>query len=91
MRGLLTARTIRQKLTNLPGLKSLFGQTFVDIGLHQPFMYLPAFYVVKEFMQAVNDVGTGEKGEYGSAKTLTDVSPVEIGKWRMQQMGQKTF
>ena len=83
-------QTIRQKLTNLPGLKSLFGQTFVDIGLHQPFMYLPAFYVVKEFMQAVSDVGTGEKGEYGSAKTLTDVSPVEIGKWRMQQMGQKT-
>lgn len=83
-------QTIRQKLTNLPGLKSLFGQTFVDIGLHQPFMYLPAFYVVKEFMQAVNDVGTGEKGEYGSAKTLTDVSPVEIGKWRMQ-MGQKTL
>ncbi|GMH46629.1 hypothetical protein TrRE_jg11959, partial [Triparma retinervis] len=72
------SQTIRQKLTNLPGLKSLFGQTLVDIGIHQPFMYLPAFYVVKEFMHAVNDVGTGEKGEYGSAKNITDVSPVEI-------------
>jgi len=71
-------QTIRQKLTNLPGIKSLFGQTLVDIGIHQPLMYLPSFYVVKEFMQAVNEVGTGEKGEYGSAKSITDFSFVEI-------------
>jgi len=43
-------------------------------------MYLPAFYMVKEFMQAVNEVGTGEKGEYGSANVISDVSPMEIGK-----------
>jgi len=72
------SQSIRDKLTNLPGLKSLLGQTLVDIGLHQPFMYLPAFYMVKEFMQAVNEVGTGEKGEYGSANVISDVSPMEI-------------
>lgn len=49
------SQTIRQKLTNVPGLRTLFAQIVVDCGIHQPFLYFPAFYTCQELMSLMVD------------------------------------
>ena len=45
------AKPIREKLKDIPGLKQLFIQNFVENGINNPILYFPCFYTVKEFVE----------------------------------------
>ena len=44
-------KPIREKIKDVPGLKSLFVQLAVDNGINNPILYFPIFYTVKEFIE----------------------------------------
>jgi hypothetical protein len=45
------AKPIREKLKDIPGLKQLFVQNFVENGINNPILYFPIFYTIKEFVE----------------------------------------
>jgi len=44
---------LAEKLRDTAGIRDLFAQVLLDNFIHHPFMYLPAFYLVKESIQAL--------------------------------------
>ena len=46
------AKPLAQKLTDVKGMASLFGQVFLDQCVHHPLMYFPVFYCTKEIVMA---------------------------------------
>ena len=44
-------KPIREKLKDIPGLKQLLVQNFLENGLNNPILYYPIFYTVKEFIE----------------------------------------
>ena len=45
------AKPIREKLKDIPGLKALAFQNFVENGVNNPVLYFPIFYTIKEFVE----------------------------------------
>jgi hypothetical protein len=54
------AKPFRQKLKDIPGLKQLAVQNFVENGINNPVLYFPIFYTVKEFIEG-GDLRDGVK------------------------------
>lgn len=44
------AKPISEKLKDLPGIRNLFAQVFLDQCVHHPLMYFPVFYMIKDFV-----------------------------------------
>lgn len=44
------AKSLRQKLSDLRGMRNLCAQVFLDQCVHHPLMYFPAFYCTKELV-----------------------------------------
>ena len=45
------AKPLREKIKDIPGLKQLAVQNFVENGINNPVLYFPIFYTVKEFIE----------------------------------------
>ncbi len=45
------AKPWREKIRDVPGLKQLAVQNFVENGINNPVLYFPIFYTVKEFVE----------------------------------------
>ena len=54
------AKPFRQKIKDIPGLKQLALQNFVENGINNPILYFPIFYTVKEFIEG-GDLRDGVK------------------------------
>ena len=68
--GKFCDQPLSEKLRNKRGLKAMLKQNFTDMLFNQPFLYFPAFYIVKEALMAADEVGTGMPGQYGSLPSL---------------------
>ena len=44
------AKSLREKVADLPGTLGVAAQVFLDQCVHHPFMYFPAFYMTKELV-----------------------------------------
>ncbi|KAG8470809.1 hypothetical protein KFE25_009230 [Diacronema lutheri] len=63
------AKPISEKVRDLPGIRSLFAQVFLDQCVHHPLMYFPVFYMIKDAVtsdspdpvRAVRQFGTNMK------------------------------
>lgn len=44
------SKTIAEKAKDVPGIRNLFAQVFLDQGVHHPLMYFPVFYMIKDFV-----------------------------------------
>ncbi|KAJ1427796.1 hypothetical protein B484DRAFT_450162 [Ochromonadaceae sp. CCMP2298] len=44
------AKPIREKIKDLPGMKGVLQQCFVENGINNPVLYFPCFYMIKEFL-----------------------------------------
>mgnify|MGYP002001751691 CR=1 FL=1 len=44
------AKSLREKMADLPGTLGVAAQVFLDQCVHHPFMYFPAFYMTKELV-----------------------------------------
>mmetsp|Transcript_20464 Transcript_20464/g.68711 ORF Transcript_20464/g.68711 Transcript_20464/m.68711 type:complete len:418 (-) Transcript_20464:351-1604(-) len=42
------AKPVAEKLRDLPGIRNLFAQVFLDQCVHHPLMYFPVFYMIKD-------------------------------------------
>lgn len=45
------AKPIREKLKDIPGLKQVAFQNFVENGINNPVLYFPIFYTLKEYVE----------------------------------------
>lgn len=55
-----TSSPMAQRLTDLPGMLEVLGQVAMDCWVHIPFMYFPAFFLLKDLM--LNPAGIRAKG-----------------------------
>jgi glycine cleavage system regulatory protein len=42
------SKSVSEKLRDLPGIRSLFAQVFIDQFVHHPLLYFPVFYMIKD-------------------------------------------
>jgi glycine cleavage system regulatory protein len=42
------AKSVSEKLRDLPGIRNLFAQVFLDQCVHHPLLYFPTFYMIKD-------------------------------------------
>jgi len=45
-----TAKTLAEKAKDIPGIRNVFLQVFIDQFVHHPLMYFPVFYMIKDFV-----------------------------------------
>ncbi|KAJ1628581.1 hypothetical protein T492DRAFT_1017372 [Pavlovales sp. CCMP2436] len=46
--GAFATKPISEKIRDLPGIRNLFAQVFLDQCVHHPLLYFPVFYVLKD-------------------------------------------
>ena len=70
------AKPIAEKLKDIPGLKQLAFQNFVENGINNPILYFPIFYTIKEWLE-------GGPLEDGIAKYKMNMKEDVIAIWKV--------
>lgn len=59
------AKSVADKVKDMPGIRGLFAQVFLDQAVHHPLMYFPIFYCVKDLVTSdFNPDPVGAVNEY---------------------------
>lgn len=60
------AKPVSEKLRDLPGIRTLFAQVFLDQCVHHPLLYFPVFYMIKDAVTSDKPDPLKAIGQFGS-------------------------
>ncbi|GAB5366336.1 hypothetical protein AAMO2058_001135300 [Amorphochlora amoebiformis] len=69
-----TRMSMNEKLTDVRGMMQVIGQVFLDLGVHIPFVYMPAYYTLKEAILSHDDGPILDKIKAGLTKYRKNLS-----------------